>query len=137
MTTADTPDPAGILRAVSELEEKARAATVDGGSWFARDPRAPEFHVYGDFGWVVSGPDVETEDSEWGKAVADHIAAMDPAFVLGLCGAIREVVELHKPVDAGRGLAYCLVCVQHDYTDTQWPCPTLTALARAFAGSGT
>jgi hypothetical protein len=117
--------PARISAALDRIEDTARAATP--GPW-SYDERA-----------VIFGPHnssiFQCADCEaWGEADeedAAHIALNDPAFVLAWCAGIRAVVEVHAPVDAGHDFAYCLVCVQHDYTDTMWPCPTLTALAGA------
>jgi hypothetical protein len=98
MTAQPNPHPTlpeAISAALDARQAAAEAATVDGGDWFARDPKMPEFHMYGDFGWVVSGPDVETDDSEWGKAVADHIAANDPASTLRRVAADRKLLALH------------------------------------------
>lgn len=87
-----------LLARIAEDEAVAKAAGPHGrplgGHWVSRRPDRPECHVYGDFGWLVEGPDVETHDSEWGKAVADHIARHDPARVLAECEAKRRIVEL-------------------------------------------
>ena len=113
-----------LLARIAEDEAAARAAGPDGGEWSSRHPELPECHTYGEFGWSVSGPDVETEDSEWGKAVADHFARHDPARVLAACAADRAIVELHQH----DGIK-CQECGAWDPN-----CPTLRALASIWVG---
>ncbi|MGW2721387.1 hypothetical protein [Streptomyces sp. NPDC001492] len=54
----------------------------------------------GDYGWSVDTPDVfiaETEDSEKGRADADHIAAMHPAVGLALADWLDETARNAEP----------------------------------------
>lgn len=70
--------------------------------------------------------------------VAAHIAAQDPAATLARCAALRAVVALHKPRER-RSWLECVTCFDPDtqagdYDFETWPCPTLRALAGAWAG---
>ena len=82
-----------LLARIAEDEAVAREAGPDGGEWSSRYSDDPTCHMFGDYGWLVSGPGVEVEDSDWGKALADHIARHDPARVLAECEAKRRIVE--------------------------------------------
>lgn len=108
-----------LLARIAEDEAWAREAAPS--PWSAYDSVTedgwPLFN-YGDFGWSVHGPGVETEDSQQGRATAGHIARHDPARVLAECGAKRRMVRLHSP---------------HQLTADDVPCETLRALALPYA----
>lgn len=79
-------DLVAFLRArYDEDEQVATAATP--GPWVAGG--------IGDFGWSVSGPSggVEADDSEAGRADAEHIARHDPARALAEVAAKRRVLD--------------------------------------------
>ncbi len=89
----------------------------------------------GEYGWGVSfsrpGAGVEAEDSEQGRADAEHIAAHDPARVLREIDAKREIMGHHVPVGDGT------VCLSYCHTRTPgeaqtWPCLTLRLLALPY-----
>lgn len=116
------------LRAqLDEDEQIARAATA--GPWAQSG--------IGEYGWGVSfsapGAGVEADDSDQGRADADHIAAWDPARVLREIDAKRQLLDLHAPgeteyVDGD-------VCMACDVRGSApfYPCKTLRLLALPHA----
>ena len=89
-----------LLAQIDEDERVARAAAE--APWTSRHDVIPTCHIFGDFGWLVRGPDVETADSDQGRATADHIARHDPARVLAECDAKRRLIKAVEgdPFDA-------------------------------------
>lgn len=65
-----------------------------------------------------------------GAADVPHIVRQSPARVLADIKAKRQILAIHQP---GPGVDWCVVCVEHDYEDTPWPCPTLLALVQPDA----
>lgn len=77
-----------------------------------------------------------------GRAVAEHIAAHDPARVLREIDAKRQLVKLHgrATLRAGGGAQYfdtttvCRSCEpSYQVPELSWPCPTLRLLALPYA----
>ena len=64
---------------------------------------------------------------EYGKADAEWIAHARTALPQAVA-ALRAVIELHAPFQAGR--PFCRVCTEADDTahPLPWPCPTITAI---------
>lgn len=120
MTTSTLTVTDFVLARIAEDEAVARAAGPDGrplgGHWVSRYPDQPDYHMYGEYGWFISGADVETDDSEWGKSVADHITRHDPARVLAQCAAMRKIVELAKVYDS-TGLEEVLIRLASIWSD--------------------
>ena len=88
--TAPT-DPVALLKlAARRVREYGAAATP--GPWQSRDGG---MHMYGDFGWYVSGPagTPEFDDSEAGKADADWVALMSPAIAEPLAKVLDDATE--------------------------------------------
>lgn len=79
MTAADE------LRAAAQ-KIRALATTAAPGPW--------EQTGIGDIGWYVSGPCVETEDSEQGRADASYIAAMHPGVGLAVAAWLDSWVGI-------------------------------------------
>ncbi|MFF0816620.1 DUF6221 family protein [Rhodococcus sp. NPDC003318] len=83
---------------------------------------------------VVHGDGTPPEDSQ-----AEHIVHNDPARVLRECAAKREILEHHRPVDAGLSQSNaCYGCgtagpcgdyIAEDISD----CPVLTSLAAVYS----
>lgn len=125
------PTPA-ILATLAELEEVARGATPGPWNFSAAWPEGV---------WAGSDRGDGIVHASWEEDACTpsnlaHIAHNDPAFVLGLVAALREVVALHG--DAG---LTCPSCAEadapaYDRGLADYPCPTLRALARAFGGEG-
>lgn len=81
-----------FLRAqLAEDEHRARGALP--APWQSGDDDDPDGVHYGEFGWHVYGAGVEAEDSEAGKATAQHIARWDPDRVLAEVEAKRRIVD--------------------------------------------
>jgi hypothetical protein len=127
-------DVASLLAQIAATEAVARAATP--GPWCAEHPAGR----YGPVG-ETPGVDVVRHESglpkivahvdPWGGTLdAAHIALNDPARVLARCAADREIVALHvsSPDPDQDGRDFCDGC------DHAAPCPTLRALATAYAG---
>lgn len=65
------------------------------------------------------------------RAVRDHIARHDPAWVLAECDVKRRIVALHA-ADADFSES-CAMCGTADEFPEHWPCGTLLALAHPYA----
>ncbi|NED75367.1 hypothetical protein G3I51_24190 [Streptomyces sp. SID9944] len=127
-----TPDLPEWLRTQLDTDEQiARAATP--GPW--------EQSGIGEYGWGVSfgraGAGVEAEDSDQGRADADHIATHDPARVLREIDAKRHLLDEHQDVNDGS----CGTCVDGQWgypthggsSPQRFPCRTLRLLALSYA----
>ena len=86
--------PADELRAAAEAL-RALAAAASPGRW--------EQTGIGDIGWYVSGPCIETEDSEQGRADADYIAAMGPNVGTLLADWLAKVADFCDGVERTHG----------------------------------
>jgi hypothetical protein len=66
-----------------------------------------------------------------GCGAAEHIATWDPARALSTVAALRQILELHKPVDIHFGV----ICADTFKPDVHepWPCPTVRAVASIWA----
>lgn len=83
--------PAEELRTAAE-KLRGLAATATDGPWHQSG--------IGDEGWTIASADqfiAETEDSEKGRADADHIAAMHPAVGLALADWLGETARNAEP----------------------------------------
>lgn len=129
-------DPAEYLAAaITRTENLARAA--DDGPWSAGG--------IGDHGWLISNANsfaIETEDSQQGRATADHIAAVaDPEAVLRRCAAERKILDEHPNVNEGD----CGTCVNGHWgypthggsSPASWPCATIRNLAEGYGWTDT
>lgn len=85
------PLVAWLRAALDEDERLARGALP--APWQSGDDDDPGGVHYGEFGWSVYGAGVEAEDSEAGKATAQHIARWDPARVLAEVEAKRARID--------------------------------------------
>ncbi|WP_019328827.1 DUF6221 family protein [Streptomyces sp. TOR3209] len=105
------------LRAqLDEDERTARAATA--GPW--------EQTGIGEYGWGVSfsvpGAGVEADDSDQGRADAEHIATWDPARVLREIDAKRQVIAKYTAaVERMAELAALCERLKADGMDTHMP----------------
>lgn len=111
---------------LDEDETLARAATP--GPW--------KQSGIGEYGWGVSfnrpGSGVEAEDTDQGRADADHIALHHPGRVLAEVEAKRQILTWHrKPTESefNDGTYRTMGCRCYG----GWPCPTLRALALSYA----
>ncbi len=88
--------PAEVIRATQE-DMRNVALNATPGPWSAfdlsEDGREKWFH-YGDFGWYVRGPvgSTEFEDSEQGKADAEHVAAWHPPVALAMAEFLGSAI---------------------------------------------
>jgi len=90
-----------VARLTSALDEDERVAkAASPGPWQSHDvdPEYGKLHYYGDFGWYVRGPagSPEFEDSDQGRADADHVARHDPARTLRMVAAHRIILDLYE-----------------------------------------
>jgi hypothetical protein len=146
------PDVASLLAQIAATEAVARAAsTIDHGTLHAertgeRYVDQPYWAAYcGGGDYYDNGLHIDPErtpqerDSRIEAVLAGgyeqddqsrHIALNDPARVLARCAADREIVALHvsSPDPLHEDRIFCDVC------DDLAPCPTLRALATAYAG---
>ena len=143
MTRAKPKDVATFLAArLDERETAAReaAAAAENApsgdlsqSWHAEVLHAGDGRAFA----VVEGAPIQATRPTAFAATAPHIAANDPAQVLADIAAQRRVLDLHH--DGNGGLypgsgRFCAECTTpHDYA-VPLPCPTLRALATAYAG---
>lgn len=123
-----------LLAAIQEREDVAEAARQQAlaGDWF----------------WVVdAGSGDGRVESRKGAAVADgglfevgpHIALNDPASVLRLCQAHREIVEEHSTREVGsldhgtfgQPFTVCRTCCVNERRVVA-PCPTILKLAAGY-----
>ena len=120
---------------LDETEQRARAADVKQGDpdWWVSPVRAS----FGEHFTVRSKassrpiarvqrlegsePDDEPGNILDGEAAAEHIAANDPAFVLGWVEQLRKILADHRE-QGGE----CIVCLGYWVT---YPCPTVRSLA--------
>lgn len=120
MTTVDAPPLLAWLEAQIAHDERRARSADRGEPWNATnpdagvDPDGEPYLIYGDFGWVVRGVGVETEDSAQGKAEALHIATWDPARALAECAAKRRILGRHAPVVGG------VIRSDARLSDTEW-----------------
>jgi hypothetical protein len=68
----------------------------------------------------VHGPEVADTDSE---ATADHLAASDPVFTIGMLHAAEKVLKIHAP-EMSRACLACQTVERLDcpVCDMAWPC---------------
>lgn len=125
-----------LLAAIEDVERIAREATP--GPWRVDNATYPE-GIHNDYG------DCPVAGGRWGDEAsvfdqpsdAHHIALHDPASVLLMCSAHREIVEIHehqKFDHPGKGdhSIGCIVC-HSTYADFGGGiCDTIRALARAY-----
>ncbi|MGW4560091.1 DUF6221 family protein [Streptomyces sp. NPDC004365] len=119
---------------LDEDERIARAASL--GPWVESG--------IGEYGWSVSfgraNAGVETEDSEQGRADAEHIAEHDPARVLREIDVKRQLLVAHaprKPNGRPNMEAHCQSCTTAQAWDdavAESNCLTLRLLAVPYAG---
>jgi len=115
-----------LLARIGDDEAAARAAI--GSS--AADWQQDRYRVVFGGEWEVAEANVQT---------AAHIARHDPARVLAQCAAYREIVALHSAYDCTAvGQEGHERCGEREWCYTcgepvAWPCPTLRALASAYA----
>jgi hypothetical protein len=123
-TGADLADPAAYLAAALDAAQAtAEAATAaNGGNWVTD-------------GLMVNAAEVEVCEPSLTEENARHIAANDPAHVLRLVAAHRELLAMHVP--GGDKGDDCLGCCEgmnryEDLIYDWWPCPTIKLLAGAY-----
>ncbi|MDX2658327.1 DUF6221 family protein [Streptomyces scabiei] len=101
----------------------------------------------GDYGWTVSvqrrDGGLETDDSDQGRADAEHVVANAPESVLRRCDADRKLLEEHAPQQDGSGFPdslQCRTCSQSGGDGYQYlvpfPCTTVRALAEGYGWAG-
>ncbi len=86
------------------------------------------------------GQPVEGEDRRFfaGYDSGGPSVSVGAERVLDLCAAHRQIVELHDAYDTPQQMTYgtivaCAECGSVDDSPVAWPCPTLRALATAYA----
>jgi hypothetical protein len=127
-----------ITARLAEHEALAKAAT--GRSWSVDNPNYPESILDEESIAVVAGGRWGGEASVFNEGEdAIHIAANDPAFVLGWIVAMRKIIALHAPVEWHGNIA-CSACTPDWEAALVDPvtllideCPELRAIARMWA----
>lgn len=130
MTRAET-----ALADIARRREVAQAATP--GPWYAASYPA---HWRGG---ETTNPDEWIVDSEPGlvtgnvavwhnqAATAAHIAANDPAHVLGVLDDAEAVLRRHR--DTGRGSCTWCTCARDFPIVIEWPCPDAVRVLDLYA----
>ncbi len=138
-------DPAAYLAdKLAEVEAVANAATP--GPWHvAHDYFGPCVQAFDGFSVADERDNDHHAQYATGeplvKADCAHVALNDPAHVLRLVAATRNILELHHfdasedgaPVLDRGGRLWCPLCSVGDGGPIAlWPCPTITALATGW-----
>lgn len=82
--------------------------------------------------WESFAEDLEKRILYDAEAVVDHIERHDPAAVLADIAAKRAILGLHQPTESGMSCDHCADGYSAGWP-RDWPCPTVRALASAYA----
>lgn len=142
MTEQQHPAVAHLTAALDRAETMARGATP--GPWEAEGDDPTDDEVYtahdGEHGDLY-GQMVAFTRGPGSHANMLHIAAFNPAVVLRMVTADRQLLAQHQPIrGAGYspdgsgyiGMTACTTCGTHDEYGIPWPCPTVLNRAKAW-----
>lgn len=120
---------ARLEQALTDAEATAQAASDCGEAWTFNDYGGEPHLITGSHSDGHGNNVIVYDEGAPDDAQAAHIAAWDPARVLGLVAGARKLLELHQPTRWGR----CHMCAwsdgHHSSAHERWPCPTILAVA--------